>query len=62
MWNWVIKIRVYSKMKYNGRILIDLINNDKKKLIKDKWDGIIKSKIFKAIIFLIKEYFKVVQI
>lgn len=49
-------------MKYNGRILIDLINNDKKKLIRDKWDGIIKSKIFKAIIFLIKEYFKVVQI
>lgn len=47
MWNWVIKIRVYSKMKYNGRILIDLINNDKKKLIRDKWDGIIKSKIFK---------------
>lgn len=31
-----------NKIKYNGVILIDLINNDKKKLIRDKWDGIIK--------------------
>lgn len=28
-----------NKIKYNGMILIDLINNDKKKLIRDKWDG-----------------------